>query len=159
MRTSFVDRRFFPVLLAILLWINIMPDSNLMADSPTFSISNSFDRSEDYLLGDWSTVDTYSQDYSLTWGEVYSSRLKVDFRAKVKLEDIIRSLDIDEKTVTPSLDLNLSSFIWDLDIQVEDKIEYTNELNIPRRDEVEFGLDLNVAPFYFPPLEVILFIP
>jgi hypothetical protein len=85
-----------------------------MADKPSFSISNSFQRDQTYIPGDWDIVDSYSQDYSLGWSEIYSSRLMVDLTFNVKLEDNIRSLGIDDKTVTLSTDGSLTSLIWDL---------------------------------------------
>ncbi len=154
MRTSFVARRWFSVLIAILLWIIVLPDSYLMADKPSFSISNSFQREQTYIPGDWDIVDSYSQDYSLGWSEVYSSRLMVDLTFNVKLEDNIRSLDIDDKTVTLSTDGSLTSLIWDLGFDLGDTITYTNEFNNPRSDEIEYGVDLNFNPFLLPPLKV-----
>jgi hypothetical protein len=125
-----------------------------MADKPSFSISNSFQRDQTYIPGDWDIVDSYSQDYSLGWSEIYSSRLMVDLTFNVKLEDNIRSLGIDDKIVTLSTDGSLTSLIWDLGFDLGDTITYTNEFNNPRKDEIEYGVDFSFNPFLLPPLKV-----
>jgi hypothetical protein len=127
-----------------------------MADKPTFSINDSFEREQTYIPGpgDWDFVDTYNQEYSLGWSEVYSSRLSVGLNFKLQLEDVIQSFGVDNKTVTISTDGSLKSLIWDLGFDWKDKISYTNEFNIPRRDEIEYGLEFNFLPYYFPPFKM-----
>jgi hypothetical protein len=124
-----------------------------MADAPGFSIDNSFEREQEYFPGDWSIVDTYSQLYTLDWGETYSSRLAVQMTFKLEMEDIIRSLDVDEKQITPSFELDLTGLVWSLNFLVQDTIDYSNEFNTPRKDALEFGLDLDLSPLYLPPIK------
>ena len=124
-----------------------------MADVPRFSIDNSFESEQEYIPGDWNIVDTYNQTYTLDWGETYSSRLAVDMTFELEMEDIIRSLDVDEKRVTPSFELDLTGLVWDLNFFVQDTMEDSNEFNTPRKDALEFGLDLDLDPLYLPPLK------
>ena len=154
MRASINDRRWINVLIAVFLtMIILLPDGSLMADVPRFSIDNSFEREQEYIPGDWNIVDTYNQTYTLDWGETYSSRLAVDMTFELEMEDIIRSLDVDEKHVTPSFELDLTGLVWDLNLFVQDTIEDSNEFNTPRKDALEFGLDLELYPLYLPPLK------
>jgi hypothetical protein len=125
-----------------------------MADSPTFSISNSFEREQTYIPGDWDIVDAYTQNYSLGWSEVYSSRLNVDLNFGVNLKDNIRSLDVDNKEIKLSFDGSLESQIWTVGFNLEDTISYSNELNVPRRDEIQYGVDLDLFPFFLPPFKL-----
>ncbi|MDF1527462.1 MAG: hypothetical protein P1S59_14640, partial [bacterium] len=92
MRTSKFDFRWISVLAAVLSLSSIIPDGRLMADSPKFSISNDFAREETLLPGIESIIDTYNQDYRLSWSETYSSRLSFDVDFELEMEDIIRSL-------------------------------------------------------------------
>ncbi|MDF1526273.1 MAG: hypothetical protein P1S59_08405 [bacterium] len=124
-----------------------------MADAPSFSIDNSFESEQTYIPGDWNVVDTYNQVYTLDWAETYSSRLAVQVTFDLEMEDIIRSLDVDEKHVTPSFELDLTGLVWDLNFLVQDTIDYSNEFNTPRKDALEFGLDLDLSPLYLPPLK------
>jgi hypothetical protein len=146
------------------LWINVLivallpmmiliSGGSLMADVPGFSIDNSFEREQEYIPGDWNIVDTFSQLYTLDWGETYSSRLAVQMTFMLKMEDIIRSLDVDNKQLTPSYQLGLTGLFYNLDFLVQDTIEYSNEFNIPRKDALEFALDLGLSPLYLPPLQ------
>ena len=154
MRASINDRRWINVLIAVFLtMIILLPDGSLMADVPGFYIDNSFEREQEYIPGDWNIVDTYNQTYTLDWGETYSNRLAVDMTFELEMEDIIRSLDVDEKHVTPSFELDLTGLIWDLNFLVQDTIEDSNEFNTPRKDALEFGLDLELYPLYLPPLK------
>jgi len=121
-----------------------------MADTPTFTIDNTFEREQEYIPGDWNTIDTITQEYSFNWAETYSARLDVDLTFEVQFEDIIRSLDVDEKTVEPSLDLSFRALTWDLTLTALDTIDYTNEFNTARRDVLEFDIELNLFPFYLP---------
>lgn len=118
------------------------------ADAPTFSIDNSVEREQEYFPSGWTTVDTYTQKYSLDWSEKYSSRLSLDLNFEVEAEDIIRSQDVDDKTITPHLELNVSKLITELSLVAEDTIEYTNEFNTPRYDNIEYGVDLSVTPLF-----------
>ncbi len=155
MRTSISDQRWISVLIAVLLtMIILLPDGSLMADAPGFSIDNSFEREQEYIPGGWNIVDTYNQVYTLDWQETYSSRLAVQMTFQLEMEDIIRSFDVDEKQLTPSFELDLSSLIWNLNFLVQDTIDLSNEFNMPRKDALEFGLDLGLSPLYLPPLKV-----
>jgi hypothetical protein len=132
----------------------MLPDGALMADSPTFSIYNEFEREQTYIPGDWNTVDTITQEYSLNWSETYSSRLALDIDFELQFEDVLRSLDVDQKTVEPSLDLNIKSLIWDLSLVALDTIDFTNEFNVKRKDALEYGAELDLFPYYLPTLQV-----
>lgn len=155
MRMSINDQRRISVLIAVLLtMIILLPDGSLMADAPGFSIDNSFERDQEYIPGGWNIVDTYNQVYTLDWQETYSSRLAVQMTFQLEMEDIIRSFDVDEKQLTPSFELDLSSLIWNLNFLVQDTIDLSNEFNMPRKDALEFGLDLGLSPLYLPPLKV-----
>jgi len=155
LRTSTQDRRWIKVLMALLLpMIILLPERPLMADSPSFSVDNTFEREQEYIPGDWNTIDTYTQEYSFNWTETFSARLDVDLTFELQLEDVIRSLDVDEKTVEPSLDLSFRSLVWDLSLLAQDTIDYTNEFNTPRKDSIEYGLELNLFPFYLPALSI-----
>ena len=155
MRTSINDQRRISVLIAVLLtMIILLPDGSLMADVPGFSIDNSFEREQEYIPGDWNIVDTYNQVYTLDWQETYSSRLAVQMTFQLEMKDIIRSFDVDEKQLTPSFELDLSSLVWNLNFLVQDTIDLSNEFNMPRKDALEFGLDLGLSPLYLPPLKV-----
>ncbi len=155
MRTSTPDRRWVTVLIAILIPMIIMiPDGSLMADTPFFSIDNSFVSEQEYIPGGWNVVDTYNQLYTLDWQETYSSRLAVGVTFDLEMEDIHRSQDVDEKRVTPSFELDLASLVWNLNFLVQDTMDYSNEFNTPRKDAVEYGLDLDLFPFYLPELHV-----
>jgi len=134
--------------------IILLPDGSLMADVPGFSIDNSFEREQEYIPGDWNIVDTYNQVYTLDWQETYSSRLAVQMTFQLEMKDIIRSFDVDEKQLTPSFELDLSSLVWNLNFLVQDTIDLSNEFNMPRKDALEFGLDLGLSPLYLPPLKV-----
>jgi len=155
LRTSTHDRRWIKVLMTLLLpMIIILPERPLMADSPSFNIDNTFEREQEYIPGDWNTTDTYTQEYSFNWSETFSARLEVDLNFELQLEDIIRSLDVDEKTLEPSLDLSFRSLVWDLSLLAKDTIDFTNEFNTPRKDSLEYGLELNLFPFYLPALSI-----
>ena len=155
MRTSINGRRWLNVLVALLLPMIIMlPDGSLMADSPSFSINNDIEREQTYIPGDWNTVDTITQQYSFNWSETYSSRLALDLGFELQFEDILRSLDVDEKTVEPSLELDIKSLIWDLSFVARDTIDFTNEYNVGRKDALEFGVELNLFPYYLPTLQI-----
>jgi len=155
LRTSINDQRRISVLIAVLLtMIILLPDGSLMADVPGFSIDNSFEREQEYIPGDWNIVDTYNQVYTLDWQETYSSRLAVQMTFQLEMKDIIRSFDVDEKQLTPSFELDLSSLVWNLNFLVQDTIDLSNEFNMPRKDALEFGLDLGLSPLYLPPLKV-----
>ena len=134
--------------------IILLPDGSLMADTPSFTIDLEYESEQVYIPGDWNTIDTYNQTYSFDWGETFSSRLTVDLGFELRFEDILRSLDVDEKTVEPSLDLSLKSLVWDLSLVAQDTIDYTNEFNTPRKDVIEFGVDLNFVPFYLPTFKI-----
>jgi len=154
LRTPTPDRKWVTVLIAILLPMIIMiPDGFLMADAPGFSIDNSFEREQEYIPGGWNTVDTYNQSYTLDWQETYSSRLAVQMTFELEMEDIIRSLDVDDKHITPSFELDLTSLVWNLNFLVQDTIDYSNEFNMPRKDALEFGLDFDLSPLYLPPIK------
>jgi hypothetical protein len=153
LRTLTQDRWWnFVLAVALVPIIVLASERSLMADKMEFSIASDFEREEILLPGVESIVDTYSQDFQLNWAETYSSRLNVDLSFDLELEDIIRSLDVDEKTVTPSFEISMTSTIWDLSYFIQDKIIYSNEFNTARRDEIEFSLDISVEPFYLPPL-------
>jgi hypothetical protein len=78
----------------------------------------------------------------------------VDLDFELQFEDVLRSLDVDEKTVEPSLDLFIKSYVWDLSLVAQDTIDYSNEFNVERKDAIEFGVELNLFPFYLPTLDV-----
>jgi len=154
LRASINDRRWINVLIAVFLtMIILLPDGSLMADVPGFYIDNSFEREQEYIPGDWNIVDTYNQTYTLDWQETFSSRLAMGMTFKLEMEDIIKSLDVDEKHITPSFELDLISLVWNLNFLVQNTIDDSNEFNTPRKDALEFGLDLDLVPVYLPPLK------
>jgi hypothetical protein len=126
----------------------------VMADPPNLVITNGFTREQDWLQGEWNTNDTYNQSYSVDWSEAFSSRLAVDLQFKVDLEDTIRQLDVDDKRVTPSVKFGIRNPVWDMNLSVTDTIEYSNEFNNPRSDEIEYGVDFNLFIEYFPPFKL-----
>ena len=118
------------------------------ADAPTFSIDHRFEREQETIPGDWNITDTYTQLYTFDWGEKFSSRLDVNLTFEMEMEDVIRSLDVDEKEVIPSIQLDIGSLVWDLSILAEDTITYSNQFNFPRKDVVEFSVELNLVPMH-----------
>lgn len=122
----------------------------LLAGVPGFSIDNSYEREQEFVVDDWVVTETFGQDYTFDWDETFSDRLDVNLEFRLTIEDIFKSNDVDTKEVTPSLELDLSSIIWDLGFSAEDTIEYTNEFNKERKDALEFSAELDLAPDYLP---------
>jgi hypothetical protein len=122
----------------------------LLAGVPGFSIDNSYEREQEFVVDDWVVTETFVQDYTFDWDETFSDRLDVNLEFRLTIEDIFKSNDVDTKEVTPSLELDLSSIIWDLGFSAEDTIEYTNEFNKERKDALEFSAELDLAPDYLP---------
>ncbi len=122
----------------------------LLAGVPGFSIDNSYEREQEFVVDDWVVTETFVQDYTFDWDETFSDRLDVNLEFRLTIEDIFKSNDVDTKEVTPSLELDLTSIIWDLGFSAEDTIEYTNEFNKERKDALEFSAELDLAPDYLP---------
>jgi len=122
----------------------------LLAGAPGFSIDNSYELEQEFVVNDWVVTETFGQDYTFDWDETFSDRLDVNLEFKLTIEDIFKSNDVDIKEVTPSLELDLSSIIWNLGFSAEDTIEYTNEFNKERKDALEFSAELDLAPVYSP---------
>jgi hypothetical protein len=144
---SGVQRRYITLLTALLIAV-LSVSGVAFADSPTFSIDNSLEREEEYFPAGWVTTDTFEQKYTLEWAEEYSSRLKLDMKLEIESEDIIRSQDVDNKTLKPSFEFSIANLIVEFDFSVEDTIEYTNEFNTPRRDNIEFSAELEITPVF-----------
>ena len=128
----------------------------LLAGAPGFSIDNSYEREQEFVVNDWVVTETFGQDYTFDWDETFSNRLDVNLEFDLTVEDIFKSNDVDTKEVTPSLELDLSSVIWDLGFSAEDTIEYTNEFNKERKDAVEYSVELNLIPNYLPTFDATL---
>ncbi len=128
----------------------------LLADAPGFSIDNSYEREQEFVVNDWVVTETFFQDYTFGWDETFSNRLDVNLEFDLTIEDIFISNDVDTKEVTPSLELDLSSIIWDLGLSAEDTIEYSNEFNKERKDAVELSVELNLVPNYLPTFDATL---
>jgi len=151
LRIPVLDREWVTVIAAVPLLFILFPDRPLMADAPVFSAETSFEREQEYFPGDWSITDTYNQLFSLDWRELYSSRLEIQSSFELEIEDIFRSLDIDEKKLEPTLEIGVRGLSWNLDFLGSDTIDYSNEYNTPRGDSLEFALDLDLEPVYVLP--------
>ncbi len=128
----------------------------VLAGAPGFSIDNSYEQEQEFVVNDWVVTETFGQDYNFDWNETFSNRLDVNLEFDLNVEDIFKSNDVDTKEVTPSLELDLSSVIWDLGFSAEDTIEYTNEFNKERKDAVEYSAQLNLIPNYLPTFDATL---
>ena len=125
----------------------------LIADPPSFSIDNSYEREQNYDPNGWIVTETFNQDYSLDWGATFSDRLDMTTTFELTMEDIHNSDDVDTKNAVPHLDLSLVNPQATFDFTAEDTIDLTNEFNVERRDEIDLSTKLSLTPVFLPTLE------
>lgn len=125
-----------------------------MADTPNFSIDNSYEREQNYDPLGWIVTETFKQDYSLDWGITFSDRLDMSTTFELMMEDVHNSDDVDTKNVVPHLDLSLVNPQATFDFTAEDTINLTNEFNVERKDAINLSTQFSLTPIFLPPLEM-----
>lgn len=142
--------RFFTCLCVLFVLLN----GTALADVPVFTIDNGYERDQEYDPVDWIVTETFFQMYTLDWGESFTDRLDLDMQFQLGMEDIHNSQDVDTKTVSPYLDLGLVNPYWDFSFTAEDVIEYTNEFNKARKDEIQYSTQFSLFPRLLPALQI-----
>lgn len=146
-------RGYLRLFTSVCVWFLLL-SGTVLADAPTFTLDNGYEREQEYDPNDWIVTERYLQLYTLHWGETFTDRLEVDLEYQLALEDIHNSEDVDTKTVSPYFDIAVINPYWDLNFVAEDVIEYTNEFNKARKDEVQYSAQFGLFPKLFPAFQI-----